>query len=120
MQKLHRSFFAKEKVDGFFLEYDDNRSSDFVTLKLIPKDVPKVALGPFTSKHGELEDNAVIKESIDEASQFVSKSQICLSPQCGFASTHDGNIITEKNNGINYVILLNLQKSYCNKKTDPL
>jgi len=90
------------------LEYDDNRSSDFVPLKLIPKDVPKVVLGPFTSKHGELEDNVVIKESIEEASQFVSKSQICLSPQCGFASTHDGNIITEEEqwNKLRYIVEL--------------
>lgn len=106
--KIAPVLFAKEKVNGFFLEYDDDRSGDFVPLKHIPKEGPKVVLGLFTSKHGELEDKALIKERIEEASQFVSKSQICLSPQCGFASTHHGNILTEEEqwNKLRYIVEL--------------
>lgn len=94
--KIAPVLFAKENVDGFFLEYDDDRSGDFKPLKEIPDGGPKVVLGLFTSKHGELEDKAEIEARIEEASEFIPKSQICLSPQCGFASTHHGNILTEE------------------------
>lgn len=93
--KIAPVLFAKEKVDGFFLEYDDDRSGDFQPLAEIPDDGAQVVLGLFTSKHGELEDKETIKERIEEASQFVPKSQIALSPQCGFASTYHGNELTE-------------------------
>ena len=65
-------------------------------------------LGLFTSKHGELEDKETIKERIEEASQFIPKSQICLSPQCGFASTHHGNLLTEEEqwNKLRYIVEL--------------
>src|SRR5699024_9977274 len=87
--------FEKEKVDGFFLEYDDDRSGDFKPLRHIPADGPQVVLGVFTSKSGELEDKENIQARIKEATEFVSKDQICISPQCGFASTHHGNLLTE-------------------------
>ncbi|WP_102027825.1 5-methyltetrahydropteroyltriglutamate--homocysteine S-methyltransferase [Salirhabdus sp. Marseille-P4669] len=91
------TLFAKEKVDGFFLEYDDDRSGDFKPLRFIPNDDgPQVVLGLFTSKFGELEDKALIKARVEEATQFVPKEKICLSPQCGFASTHHGNKLTEE------------------------
>lgn len=93
---IAKQFLAKEKVDGFFLEYDDERSGSFAPLQHIPVGGPKVVLGIFTSKHGELEDEAVIEKRIEEATQYVSKDQICLSPQCGFASTHHGNKLTEE------------------------
>lgn len=106
--KIASTLFAKEKVNGFFLEYDDDRSGDFKPLDYIPNDGPKVVLGLFTSKHGELEDKETIKERIEEASQFIPKSQICLSPQCGFASTHHGNLLTEEEqwNKLRYIIEL--------------
>lgn len=94
--KIAPVLFAKENVDGFFLEYDDDRSGDFDPLSHIPEGGPQVVLGLFTSKHGELENADVIKERIEEATQYVSKNQICLSPQCGFASTHHGNDLTEE------------------------
>ena len=94
--KIAPVLFAKEKVDGFFLEYDDDRSGDFEPIAEVPDDGPVVVLGLFTSKHGELEDKETIKERIEEASRFVPKSQIALSPQCGFASTHHGNELTEE------------------------
>lgn len=89
------TLFAKEKVDGFFLEYDDERSGTFEPLKHIPKGGAQVVIGAITSKFGELEDKEVIKKRIEAASEFVPLEQIALSPQCGFASTHHGNKLTE-------------------------
>lgn len=90
------TIFAKEKVDGFFLEYDDDRSGDFEPLKHIPNGGSKVVLGLITSKHPELEDKSLVKARIEEATQYVPLEQLCLSPQCGFASTHHGNKVTEE------------------------
>jgi len=88
--------FAHEKVDGFFLEYDDDRSGSFKPLEHIPNGGPQVVLGLFTSKNGELEDKEIIKARVNEAAQFVPLQQLCISPQCGFASTHHGNKLTEE------------------------
>jgi 5-methyltetrahydropteroyltriglutamate--homocysteine methyltransferase len=93
--KVAPELFAKEKVDGFFLEYDDERSGDFKPLNYIPNGGPQVVLGVCTSKHGELEDKDAIKARIKEATKYVPLEQLCLSPQCGFASTHHGNKLTE-------------------------
>ncbi len=94
--RIAPTFLAKENVDGFFLEYDDERSGDFKALAEIPKDGPRVILGLITSKTGELEDRSEIINRIKEASQYVPFEQLCLSPQCGFASTHHGNELTEQ------------------------
>lgn len=88
--------FANEKVDGFFLEYDDERSGGFEPLKHIPHGGAKVVLGLITSKRGELEDVDEVKARIKEAAKYVPLEQLCLSPQCGFASTHHGNLLTEQ------------------------
>ena len=93
--KIAPTLFANEKVDGFFLEYDDDRSGDFKPLDFIPNDGPRVVLGVFTSKNGTLEDKENIKARVEEASQYVPLENLCISPQCGFASTHHGNILTE-------------------------
>ncbi|WP_405103431.1 5-methyltetrahydropteroyltriglutamate--homocysteine S-methyltransferase [Oceanobacillus sp. FSL H7-0719] len=93
--KIAPTLFANEKVDGFFLEYDDDRSGDFKPLDYIPNDGPRVVLGVFTSKNGTLEDKENIKARVEEASQYVPLENLCISPQCGFASTHHGNILTE-------------------------
>lgn len=90
------TFFAKEKVNGFFLEYDDDRSGSFQPLEHIPTGDTRVVLGVVTSKSGELEDKEAIKSRIKAASQHVPLDQLCLSTQCGFASTHHGNTLTEK------------------------
>jgi 5-methyltetrahydropteroyltriglutamate--homocysteine methyltransferase len=90
------TLFAKEKVDGFFLEYDDERSGSFQPLEHIPNGGPRVVLGVFTSKNGELEDKESIKARVAEAAQYVPLEQLCISPQCGFASTHHGNKLTEQ------------------------
>lgn len=90
------TLFAKENVDGFFLEYDDDRSGDFKPLEYIPNGGPKVVLGVFTSKNGELEDKENIIARVKEASKYVPLDQLSISPQCGFASTHHGNKLTEE------------------------
>ncbi|WP_138419913.1 5-methyltetrahydropteroyltriglutamate--homocysteine S-methyltransferase [Aquibacillus sediminis] len=90
------TLFAKEKVNGFFLEYDDERSGDFKPLEHIPNDGPRVVLGVFTSKTGELEDKEAIKARVQDAANYVPLENLCISPQCGFASTHHGNILTEE------------------------
>ena len=87
------ALFNELEVDGFFLEYDDARSGDFAPLRFVPKD-KRVVLGLVTTKRGALEDKEQLKRRIDEATRFVPLDQICLSPQCGFASTMEGNDLT--------------------------
>lgn len=86
--------FAECRVDGFFLEYDSDRSGDFQPLRYI-KD-QKVVLGLVTSKTPELEKKEDIIARIHEAEKYVPLSQLCLSPQCGFSSTEEGNKLTEE------------------------
>src|SRR5215217_442971 len=82
--------FNELEVDGFFLEYDDARSGGFEPLRFVPQD-KVVVLGLVTTKRGELEDKDTLKRRIEEASEFVDLDRICLSPQCGFSSTVEGN-----------------------------
>ncbi|MNZ97292.1 5-methyltetrahydropteroyltriglutamate--homocysteine methyltransferase [compost metagenome] len=86
--------FEIQNIDGYYLEFDTERSGDFTPLKEL-KD-QQVVLGLFSSKIGELEDKAEIVARIKEAAEIVDLDQICLSPQCGFASTEEGNILTEE------------------------
>lgn len=81
--------------DGFFLEYDTDRAGGFEPLRFLPKGNQRVVLGLVTSKFGELESRDDILKRIEEASKFVPLDQLCLSPQCGFASTEEGNILSE-------------------------
>jgi 5-methyltetrahydropteroyltriglutamate--homocysteine methyltransferase len=85
--------FSELDVDGFFLEYDDERSGGFEPLRFVPEG-KQVVLGLVTTKSGELEDKDVLKRRIDEASTYVPLEQLCLSPQCGFSSTVEGNELT--------------------------
>lgn len=87
------ALFGDLNVDGYFLEFDDARSGTFAPLRFVPKG-KKVVLGLLTSKRGELESKDDLKRRIDEASKFVPLDQICLSPQCGFSSTVEGNALT--------------------------
>ncbi|WP_296331293.1 5-methyltetrahydropteroyltriglutamate--homocysteine S-methyltransferase [uncultured Acidaminococcus sp.] len=91
---IAQTLFAHCPVDGFFLEYDTDRAGDFNPLHHI-KD-QKVVLGLVTSKSAALEDPEAIKRRIKEASTLVPLDQLALSPQCGFASTEEGNLLTEK------------------------
>jgi 5-methyltetrahydropteroyltriglutamate--homocysteine methyltransferase len=87
------ALFTQLDVDGFFLEYDDARSGGFEPLRFVPPG-KMVVLGLVTTKQGALEDKDVLKRRIDEASKFVPLDQLCLSPQCGFSSTVEGNVLT--------------------------
>jgi 5-methyltetrahydropteroyltriglutamate--homocysteine methyltransferase len=87
------ALFNQLAVDGFFLEYDDERSGTFEALRFVPKG-KMVVLGLVTSKKGALEKKDDLKRRIDEAARHVPLDQICLSPQCGFSSTVDGNALT--------------------------
>ena len=81
-------------VDGYFMEYDSERSGGFEPLRLLPKG-KKVVLGLVTTKKGKLESKASLIGKIREAAKFVPLENLCLSPQCGFASTHHGNALSE-------------------------
>ncbi|GAA2336282.1 5-methyltetrahydropteroyltriglutamate--homocysteine S-methyltransferase [Saccharopolyspora halophila] len=87
------SLFNELQVDGFFMEFDDERSGTFEPLRYVPKG-KQVVLGLVTTKRGELESKDDLKRKIDEAAKYVDLDQLCLSPQCGFASTKDGNSLT--------------------------
>jgi 5-methyltetrahydropteroyltriglutamate--homocysteine methyltransferase len=87
------ALFGSLDVDGFFLEYDDERSGDFAPLRFVPPG-KKVVLGLVTTKRGELESKDALKRRIDEASRYVPLEQLCLSPQCGFSSTVEGNVLS--------------------------
>jgi 5-methyltetrahydropteroyltriglutamate--homocysteine methyltransferase len=87
-------YFSRLNVDAFFLEYDDARSGGFEPLKFVPKD-KIVVLGLMTSKLPALESKDELKRRIDEAAQYVPLEQLCISPQCGFASTQEGNRLTQ-------------------------
>ncbi len=87
------ALFNQLEVDGFFLEYDDDRSGGFEPLRFVPRG-KRVVLGLVTSKRGALENKDELKRRIDAAARFVDIDQICLSPQCGFASTAEGNTLS--------------------------
>jgi 5-methyltetrahydropteroyltriglutamate--homocysteine methyltransferase len=87
------ALFGELNVDGFFLEYDDARSGSFEPLRFVPKN-KLVVLGLVTTKRGELESKDQLKRRIEQASRYVPIEQLCLSPQCGFASTVEGNVVT--------------------------
>ncbi len=89
------ALFSELAVDGFFLEYDDERSGGFEPLRFVPKG-KMVVLGLVTTKRGELESPDALKRRIDEAAKFVPLDQLCLSPQCGFSSTVEGNVLTQE------------------------
>ena len=86
--------FNEINIDGYFLEYDSDRAGGFEPLRFVPKD-KLVVLGLVTSKSGKLESKDELKRRIDEAAKYISLDQLCLSPQCGFASTEEGNVLAE-------------------------
>jgi 5-methyltetrahydropteroyltriglutamate--homocysteine methyltransferase len=87
------ALFNDLEVDGFFLEYDDERSGSFEPLRFVPRG-KLVVLGLVTTKRGRLESKDELKRRIDEAARFIDVDQLCLSPQCGFSSTVEGNAIS--------------------------
>ena len=87
--------FNKMGVDAYFMEYDSERAGGFEPLRMLPKNKHAV-LGIMTSKTGALESKDQLRRRLDEASKFTSLDQLCLSPQCGFASTEEGNLLAEE------------------------
>jgi len=87
--------FNRINVDGYFLEYDTDRAGGFEPLRFVPKG-KTVVLGLVTSKNGLLESRDELNRRIDEAAKFIDIDQLCLSPQCGFASTEEGNVLSEE------------------------
>ena len=88
------ALFNELDVDGYFLEFDDERSGGFEPLRLLPRGHKRVVLGLVTTKRGELEDRDQILRRIEAAAKFAPIEQLCLSPQCGFSSTYEGNDLT--------------------------
>ena len=86
--------FNTINVHGYFMEYDSERAGGFEPLRFVPKG-KTVVLGLVTTKSGALEKKDEIKRRIDEAAKYVDLDQLCLSPQCGFASTEEGNVLAE-------------------------
>ena len=93
--RVAQVLFAREKVDAFFLEYDDARSGGFAPLQYVA-DGKQVVLGLITSKSPVLEDKEAVKARIRQAAEYVPLERLCLSPQCGFASCEIGNKLTEE------------------------
>lgn len=88
--------FGKINYDGYFLEYDTDRAGGLEPLRFLPKGKKRIVLGLVTSKSGTLEKPEDIKRRIDEATKYAALDQLCLSPQCGFASTEEGNLLAEE------------------------
>src|SRR5260370_986513 len=88
------ALFNELDVDGFFCEWDDERSGGFEPLRFVPKG-KRVVLGLVTTKHGQPERKDDLKRRIEDAARFVDGDQLCLSPQCGFSSTKEGNDLTQ-------------------------
>jgi 5-methyltetrahydropteroyltriglutamate--homocysteine methyltransferase len=86
--------FNEIDIDAYFMEYDSDRAGGFEPLRFVPKG-KMVVLGLVTSKSGTLESKDAIKRRVDEAAKFIALEQLCLSPQCGFASSEEGNILAE-------------------------
>jgi 5-methyltetrahydropteroyltriglutamate--homocysteine methyltransferase len=89
------ALFNRFDYNGYFLEYDSERAGGFEPLRFVPSNDKFVVLGLITTKTGELEDRDLIKSRVDAASKYVATDRLCLSPQCGFASTEEGNLISE-------------------------
>lgn len=94
-EPVAEQLLAGTAYDAYFLEYDNERAGGFEPLRFLPQGDKSVVLGLITSKSGQLEDPDLIKSRIDQAAAFVPLDQLRLSPQCGFASTEEGNVLTE-------------------------
>jgi 5-methyltetrahydropteroyltriglutamate--homocysteine methyltransferase len=101
--------FNDIKVHGYFMEYDSARAGGFEPLRFVPKG-KTVVLGLVTSKSGMLESRDDIRRRIDEAAKFIDIDQFCLSPQCGFASTEDGNVLAEDEQWAKLAMIVDIAK----------
>ena len=103
------ALFGELDVDGFFMEWDDARSGGFEPLRFVPKG-KQVVLGLVTTKRGELESKDDLKRRIEEASQYVDVDQLCLSPQCGFSSTVEGNVLSREQQAAKLALIVETAK----------
>jgi 5-methyltetrahydropteroyltriglutamate--homocysteine methyltransferase len=94
-EPVAETLLAGIDYDGYFLEYDTDRAGGFEPLRFLPRGDKRVVLGLVTSKEGALEDKDLLKRRIEEATQYADLDQLCLSPQCGFSSTEEGNLISD-------------------------
>jgi 5-methyltetrahydropteroyltriglutamate--homocysteine methyltransferase len=95
-EPVAKNLFEGCNYDGYFLEFDTERAGGFEPLRFVPKGNKLVVLGLISSKVGALEHKDDVKRRIDEATRFVALDQLCISPQCGFASTEEGNVLAEE------------------------
>ncbi|ODC02277.1 5-methyltetrahydropteroyltriglutamate--homocysteine S-methyltransferase [Terasakiispira papahanaumokuakeensis] len=95
-EPVAETLFGQVGVDAWFLEYDSERAGGFEPLRFIPEGHQQAVLGLITTKVGTLEDPDAVRARLEEATRWVAKSQLCLSPQCGFASTEEGNHLAEQ------------------------
>lgn len=94
-EPVAEQLLGETAYDGYFLEYDSERAGGFEPLRFLPEGDKTVVLGLITTKTGQLEEPGAVHKRIDEASAFASLDQLALSPQCGFASTEEGNVLSE-------------------------
>jgi 5-methyltetrahydropteroyltriglutamate--homocysteine methyltransferase len=95
-EPVAETLLGRLNYDGYFLEYDSTRAGGFEPLRFLPKGNKIVVLGLVTTKSGKLEKKDDVKRRIEEATTFAALDQLCLSPQCGFASTEEGNVLAEE------------------------
>jgi 5-methyltetrahydropteroyltriglutamate--homocysteine methyltransferase len=114
-EPVAESLLAKCNYDGYFLEYDSERAGGFEPLRFLPKGDKQVVIGVVTSKSGRLEPREDIKRRIDEATKYVALDQLCLSPQCGFASTEEGNVLAEEEQWAKLKMIVDLSKEVWGK-----
>jgi len=108
---LAETCFALLEVDRFLLEYDDERSGSFAPLRFMPKG-RQVVLGLVTTKHAQLEDKDALKRRLDEAAKLIDPALLALSPQCGFASVVEGNLITEADQQAKLALVVETAREY--------
>ena len=109
-EPVAESLLTKCNYDGYFLEYDTDRAGGFEPLRFLPKGNKLVVLGLVTSKSGTLEKKDDVKRRIEEATKFVAPEQLALSPQCGFASTEEGNVLAEDEQWAKLKMIVDLSK----------
>ncbi|MAM56847.1 MAG: 5-methyltetrahydropteroyltriglutamate--homocysteine S-methyltransferase [Salinicola sp.] len=111
-EPVAETLFGRVGVDAWFLEYDSDRAGSFDPLRFVPEGHQQAVLGLITTKVGELEDPQAIRARLDEATRFVDRRQLCLSPQCGFASTEEGNELAERAQWDKVRLVVDLARDY--------
>jgi 5-methyltetrahydropteroyltriglutamate--homocysteine methyltransferase len=112
-EPVAETLLAKVNFDGYFLEYDSERAGGFEPLRFLPKGNKIVVLGLVTSKSGVLENKADVKKRVEEATKYAPLDQLALSPQCGFASTEEGNTLVIVRHGGSLCICASLLDDMC-------